>query len=78
MKYTVGTSAKTLYPAAGGSDDWAKGTVGVKYAYTIEMRDTGRYGFVLPASMIKENGRDGYDFVETLARNIATRKKNTV
>ncbi|XP_012162318.1 uncharacterized protein LOC101461300 isoform X2 [Ceratitis capitata] len=69
-KYTVGSSATTLYPAAGGSDDWAKGFAGIKYAYTIEMGDTGRYGFVLPASHIESNGRDGYTFVDTVARAV--------
>lgn len=38
--------------AAGGSDDWAY-DLGVKYAYTFELRDTGRYGFLLPESQIK-------------------------
>lgn len=70
VKYTVGSSATTLYPAAGGSDDWAKGIAGIKYAYTIEMGDTGRYGFVLPAKFIQNNGKDGYTFADTLARAI--------
>ncbi|XP_050327760.1 uncharacterized protein LOC126757901 [Bactrocera neohumeralis] len=74
-KYTVGPSATTLYPAAGGSDDWAKGFAGIKYAYTIEMGDTGRYGFVLPASHIEPNGRDGYTFAETVARAITQGNK---
>lgn len=39
-------------PAAGGSDDWAY-DLGIKYAYTFELRDTGRYGFLLPESEIK-------------------------
>ena len=38
--------------AAGGSDDFAKGGANIKYAYTIELRDTGRYGFILPESEI--------------------------
>ncbi|BFG02954.1 titin [Drosophila madeirensis] len=71
VKYTVGSSATTLYPAAGGSDDWAKGIAGIKYAYTIEMGDTGRYGFVLPARFIQYNGKDGYTFADTVARAIA-------
>ncbi|KAH8416591.1 hypothetical protein KR222_010606 [Zaprionus bogoriensis] len=70
VKYTVGSSATTLYPAAGGSDDWAKGIAGIKYSYTIEMGDTGRYGFVLPASFIQYNGKDGYTFADTVARAI--------
>ncbi|XP_037931922.1 carboxypeptidase B-like [Teleopsis dalmanni] len=74
FKYTVGSSATTLYPAAGGSDDWAKGFAGIKYAYTIEMGDTGRYGFVLPASYIEQNGKDGFTFVETVARAVTKTK----
>ncbi|NXN97447.1 CBPB1 Carboxypeptidase, partial [Rhinopomastus cyanomelas] len=51
-KYTYGPSATTIYPAAGGSDDWAYDQ-GIKYAFTFELRDTGRYGFTLPESQIK-------------------------
>lgn len=40
--YTFGPSGSTLYPASGGSDDWAKGTVKMKYTFTIELRDSGR------------------------------------
>uniref|UniRef100_A0A8C6JKU4 Carboxypeptidase B n=1 Tax=Melopsittacus undulatus TaxID=13146 RepID=A0A8C6JKU4_MELUD len=51
-KYTYGPGAATIYPAAGGSDDWAYNQ-GIKYSFTFELRDTGRYGFVLPESQIK-------------------------
>ncbi|XP_053166546.1 carboxypeptidase B-like isoform X2 [Hemicordylus capensis] len=51
-KYTYGPGATTIYPAAGGSDDWAYDE-GIKYAFTFELRDTGRYGFALPESQIK-------------------------
>ncbi|CAK9827357.1 Carboxypeptidase B [Anthophora retusa] len=50
--YTVGNSATTLYAASGGSDDWAKAILKMKYTYTIELRDTGMHGFVLPARYI--------------------------
>lgn len=33
--YTVGSAAKVLYPAAGGSDDWAFGGAKIPYSYTI-------------------------------------------
>lgn len=56
--FTVGAAATTLYPAAGGSDDWAKGVANIKYAYTIELRDTGRYGFILPAQYIVTSGKE--------------------
>ncbi|KAG7270429.1 hypothetical protein CRUP_035408 [Coryphaenoides rupestris] len=51
-RYTCGPGAATIYPAAGGSDDWAYDQ-GVKYSFTFELRDTGRYGFLLPESQIK-------------------------
>uniref|UniRef100_A0A3B5M085 Carboxypeptidase B1 (tissue) n=1 Tax=Xiphophorus couchianus TaxID=32473 RepID=A0A3B5M085_9TELE len=51
-RYTSGPGAATIYPAAGGSDDWAY-DLGIKYSYTFELRDTGYYGFLLPESQIQ-------------------------
>ncbi|XP_004682181.1 PREDICTED: carboxypeptidase B [Condylura cristata] len=51
-KYTYGPGATTIYPAAGGSDDWAYDQ-GIKYSFTFELRDKGRYGFALPESQIQ-------------------------
>ncbi|KAJ1162740.1 hypothetical protein NDU88_003206 [Pleurodeles waltl] len=50
-KYTVGTICTTIYQASGGSIDWSY-DYGIKYSFAFELRDTGRYGFVLPASQI--------------------------
>jgi len=57
-KYKVGSAAKMLYPASGGSDDWAKGGAGIKYSYTVELPDTGAYGFLLPSSRIESVGKE--------------------
>ncbi|XP_036917683.1 carboxypeptidase B [Sturnira hondurensis] len=51
-KYTYGPGATSIYPAAGGSDDWAYDQ-GIKYSFTFELRDKGRYGFTLPESQIQ-------------------------
>ncbi|XP_019868142.1 carboxypeptidase B isoform X2 [Aethina tumida] len=66
-QYTVGGAGRTLYPASGGSDDWAKGVVRMKYAYTIELRDNGRYGFVLPASYIQPTAWEALAAVKVIA-----------
>ncbi|XP_039601192.1 carboxypeptidase B2 isoform X1 [Polypterus senegalus] len=50
--FVYGPGAKTIYLAPGGSDDWAY-DLGIPYSYTFELRDKGRYGFLLPPSMIK-------------------------
>ncbi|XP_011630691.2 LOW QUALITY PROTEIN: carboxypeptidase B-like [Pogonomyrmex barbatus] len=62
--YTVGNSASTLYPAAGGSDDWAKALVKIKYAYTIELRDTK--SFILPARYIIPTSKEAYAAVNVI------------
>ena len=49
----------------GGSDDWAKGGANIKYSYTIELPDTGRHGFLLPAKRALQTGK------EALAMTIA-------
>ncbi|KAL1465084.1 hypothetical protein WDU94_004679 [Cyamophila willieti] len=68
--YTVGNSAQLLYPAAGASDDWAKGVAKIKYAYTIELRDKGKYGFLLPASNILPVGKESLAAVKAIASEI--------
>ena len=44
--------------ATGGSYDWAKGVAGIKYSYTIELRDRGNYGFMLPLSQVVPTGEE--------------------
>ena len=39
-------------PAAGNSQDWYKGVLKARFVYTVELRDTGFHGFVLPAYQI--------------------------
>ncbi|CAG9788800.1 unnamed protein product [Diatraea saccharalis] len=68
-QYQVGSSSKLLYPASGGSDDWAKAK-GIKYAYTVELSDTGRYGFVLPTTFIEPVAKGSLAGVRVLAKQI--------
>ncbi|XP_008289933.1 carboxypeptidase A2-like [Stegastes partitus] len=49
--YKVGSICKIIYQASGGSIDWSY-NLGIKYSYAFELRDTGRYGFILPSSQI--------------------------
>ncbi|NXJ98611.1 CBPA1 Carboxypeptidase, partial [Corythaixoides concolor] len=49
--YEYGSIFTTIYQASGSSVDWAYDQ-GIKYSFTFELRDTGRYGFLLPAAQI--------------------------
>ncbi|KAK7753832.1 hypothetical protein SLS62_004198 [Diatrype stigma] len=52
-RYTVGPSCSTLYATTGSAPDYVYAVSGANYSYTMELRDTGRYGFVLPAQQIQ-------------------------
>ncbi|XP_015522425.1 carboxypeptidase B [Neodiprion lecontei] len=66
--YTVGNSASLLYPASGGADDWAKAIHKIKYPYTIELRDQGRHGFILPAQYIIPTAKEALAGVQVIAK----------
>ncbi|KAJ1114681.1 hypothetical protein NDU88_002912 [Pleurodeles waltl] len=69
-KYVYGPGAQTIYLAPGGSDDWAY-DFGIKYSFTIELRDKGTYGFLLPPQLIKATCSEGLTAVKTIATHIA-------
>ncbi|CAA9994178.1 unnamed protein product [Nesidiocoris tenuis] len=68
--YKIGTSPSLLYPTSGSSDDWAKGRAGIKYSYTLELRDKGTFGFLLPATQIVPTGRETFAAVKTIAKHV--------
>ncbi|XP_014206604.1 zinc carboxypeptidase-like [Copidosoma floridanum] len=60
-KYKTGNIAETIYVATGSSMDWVKATLKVPVAFTYELRDTGKHGFILPADQIVPNGQEVLD-----------------
>jgi hypothetical protein len=49
----------------------AKGDLKFKYSYTIELRDEGRYGFMLPAKEIIATGEESLAFIRVVAKAVA-------
>ncbi|GIY20000.1 carboxypeptidase A2 [Caerostris darwini] len=68
--YRIGSSTNVLYKATGGADDWAYGVAGIKYSYTLELRDTGRHGFLLPSEQIVPTGEETWAGVKAMAKEI--------
>ncbi|XP_012996678.1 carboxypeptidase B2 [Cavia porcellus] len=68
-KYTHGSGSETLYLAPGGSDDWIY-DLGIKYSFTIELRDTGRFGFLLPERYIKPTCTEALAAVSKIAWHV--------
>ncbi|XP_069022371.1 carboxypeptidase B2 [Embiotoca jacksoni] len=67
--YRYGAGGKTIYLAPGGSDDWAH-KLGIKYSFTFELQDRGRYGFLLPPSFISGACNEALLAVKTVALKV--------
>jgi len=68
--YTVGCTPCLLYVASGSSEDWALGEAGIPYSYSVELRDTGRYGFLLPRDQILATSEEIWAFHQAVANYI--------
>jgi len=64
--YQIGSSARVIYIAAGGSDDWAYGDGGVVHSFTVECYGSS---FTAPISAIRPTGREIYEGVKRLAND---------
>merc|ERR1711976_778578 len=71
LDYAVGSSPYTQYLAAGGADDWARGEMGIKWVFLIELPDTGTFGFLLPANKIVPTGQSVFEGIRALAVTIS-------
>jgi len=56
--YQEGSIYTIIYPASGSSADWAYDQANCTYPYGVELRDTGQYGFLLPANQIVPTGEE--------------------
>lgn len=66
LSYTTGPTSTTLYLASGVTPDYVYDRFNAA-AYTIELRDTGEYGFDLPATQITPTQDEAWAAVEILA-----------
>ncbi|XP_068924937.1 carboxypeptidase B2 [Petaurus breviceps papuanus] len=67
--YKYGPGAQTIYLSPGGSDDWAY-DMGIKYSFTLELRDKGQYGFLLPESFIRPTVTEIFAAVYSIASHV--------
>ncbi|XP_053402229.1 carboxypeptidase B-like [Mercenaria mercenaria] len=69
-KYKHGSIANIIYVASGSSADWTYGKLDVKYSYGVELRDTGKYGFLLPDDQIIPSGKETLQALIALAKYV--------
>ncbi|XP_045145010.1 carboxypeptidase B2 [Echinops telfairi] len=69
IKYSHGSGSESLYLAPGGSDDWIY-DLGIKYSFTIELRDKGAFGFLLPERFIRPTCNDALAAVHKIVQHV--------
>jgi len=72
--FTTGSLCSMLYKAPGNVVDWMYAKAGIKYSYAVHLRDTGTYGFALPAEWIRPVGEETANMVQFLAEFIMLTK----
>ncbi|XP_037010195.2 mast cell carboxypeptidase A [Artibeus jamaicensis] len=68
-RYIYGPTASTIYKTPGSSLDWAY-NLGIKHTFAFELRDEGRFGFLLPESRIKPTCKETMLAVKFIAKYI--------
>jgi len=68
--FTGGPICNTIYQVSGDSVDYALENAGAKYSMTVELRDTGNYGFVLPANQILPSSEEMWAGLAYLLKNM--------
>ena len=69
-RYTIGPACSTLYATTGDSTDYTDAVGNATYSYTYELRDTGTYGFTLPANQIQPTVRETWEGVVSMLKSV--------
>lgn len=69
-RYTYGPACSTIYKTTADSTDYTYDNLGVKYSFTAELRDTGNYGFILPANQIVPSSIENWAGFKYLLANM--------
>ena len=69
--FRYGPINEVIYQASGSSVDWAYVKADIKYSYALELRDTGNYGFLLPAHLIQPTVIETYNGFTAMVSELA-------
>ncbi|KAL8720005.1 MAG: hypothetical protein Q9225_003076 [Loekoesia sp. 1 TL-2023] len=68
--FEAGPICPTIYQVSGSSVDYVTDVTKAQYVFTSELRDTGNYGFVLPADQILPSGVEAFAGLRYLLSNL--------
>ncbi|KAF1808059.1 zinc carboxypeptidase [Eremomyces bilateralis CBS 781.70] len=70
QQYDGGRICPKIYQVSGGSVDYMDAVANTTFAFTAELRDTGNYGFLLPANQIRPTAIESYAGIQYLLENM--------
>lgn len=65
-RYIIDGLNEMMYTRSGSSDSYAMHNMDIKYSYTLELRDTGTHGFLLPTSYIEQTARETFEMIKAM------------
>lgn len=68
--YKYGPSSVIIYKNSGGSKDYTYGVLKIKYSFALELRDRGKYGFLLPANQIIPTAQEAFQGIKAMAKEM--------
>merc|ERR1712203_371526 len=68
--FSFGSGSEALYYTTGTTKDYGYDMQGVGCSFTIELRDTGDYGFLLPEEQILPVAEEMYDGYMKIVDNV--------
>lgn len=71
VHFEEGTLCSNVYAAPGNIIDWMYKRADIKYSYSVHLRDTGTWGFDLPARLIRPVGEETASMIRYLGKFIA-------
>lgn len=77
MVYEDGPINTTIYPASGTTVDWFYSPMGA-ISMTVELRDTGQYGFLLPENQILPTQEENWQAFQSFLFDVAIRRTSGV
>ncbi|KAJ7370282.1 corticosteroid- binding protein [Desmophyllum pertusum] len=68
--YTFGQASDIMYIESGTTKDYMYGHLHVQYTFSMELRDTGKYGFLLPNSLIIPTAKEAFEGIKAMILNM--------
>jgi len=55
---------------SGTIKDYIYGQLNVRYTFSLELRDTGKYGFLLPSHLIEPTAKEAFEGIKAMILNM--------